>query len=716
MQSRIIFIIFSVLFLANFAIGQDTLAGNYDNLKIATGAHVIKEVIRVKGSFEVAAGAKIEFIDAGMIVCEGSITIKGVQNNIEFFGKKNLEGVGILIKNIDSSKVVINNATFRNLQLPLLFDFGWKRDNVEISDNIFSNNIGKISVLQVLNPPFNFNTDSAFISFKVVNNLFTGNNAGIYFEDLRSDHVDIEISNNTFANNLVFGFKNYNISTNYIYGRADQVHTRYTSKIENNSFVKNFLVDNISDTIVHSANFGIYGSEKLFNIGNNHWGSVTKDIITKGFYDQSINYSSPKLEYEPFLTVPKETNPAHIYSMKNGDNSTEFQDTLTIRDQLKSVILVSNKKVNYSKATINYSYFKKDSTMERIDTLLTFSPQDINATTSKLDITKTVASQRRIGYYTIKGITGSNNEIVPDIRIGYQAFLLDYRKHKLFVDSLKMKKDTVAPKPKELDSVKNQFQKLETPQKSRIELGLLAGGTIFTGTISNPSLLNNEMNILFGLNIGYTMYSNLSASLTIMSSKLSNADYNSSNNEQLARGMSFSTSILGISPALNFDFVDNRLYTKARRFRPSIGVGFDFISFTPTSLFKNKIYNLQPLGTGGQLIDSLKAPYSTMALGYFLNLKLKYQINRFNSVGLFFTIHKSLSDYLDDVGPDEYPTVSSILANGKKYPDAEAAAAAVYFSNPTARAISPGQLRSSPNTSKDGFINFGFFYARKLFK
>ena len=716
MQRRIIFIIFSVFFLANFAIGQDTLAGNYDNLKIATGAHVIKEVIRVKGSFEVAAGAKIEFIDAGMIVCEGSITIKGVQNNIEFFGKKNLEGVGILIKNIDSSKVVINNATFRNLQLPLLFDFGWKRDNVEISDNIFSNNIGKISVLQVLNPPFNFNTDSASISFKVVNNLFTGNNAGIYFEDLRSDHVDIEISNNTFANNLVFGFKNYNISTNYIYGRADQVNTRYSSKIENNSFVKNFLVDNISDTIVHSANFGIYGSEKLFNIANNYWGSVTKDIITKGFYDQSINYSSPKLEYEPFLSVPKENNPAHIYSMKNGDNSTEFQDTLTIRDQLKSVILVSNKKVNYSKATINYSYFKKDSTMERIDTLLTFSPQDINATTSKLDITKTVASQRRIGYYTIKGITGSNNEIVPDIRIGYQAFLLDYRKHKLFVDSLKMKKDTVAPKPKELDSVKNQFQKLEAPQKSRIELGLLAGGTIFTGTISNPSLLNNEMNILFGLNINYTMYSNLSASLTIMSSKLSNADYNSSNNEQLARGMSFSTSILGISPALNFDFVDNRLYTKARRFRPSIGVGFDFISFTPTSLFKNKIYNLQPLGTGGQLIDSLKAPYSTLALGYFLNLKLKYQINRFNSVGLFFTIHKSLSDYLDDVGPDEYPTVSSILANGKKYPDAEAAAAAVYFSNPTARAISPGQLRSSPNTSKDGFINFGFFYARKLFK
>ena len=711
MQRAFIIYIFSIFFLMSNAKAQDTLSGNYTNLKIPTGAHVIKDVIRVTGSFEVAPGAKIEMIDLGLIVCEGSVIMKGVQNNIEFFGKNNLEGVGLVIKNIDSSKVIINNTIFRSLQLPLLFDFGWKRDNIEISDNIFINNIGKISVLQVLNPPFNFNTDSTSITFKVVNNLFTGNNAGIYFEDLRSDHVDIEITNNTFANNLVFGFKNYNISTNFIYGRADQVYTRFISKIENNSFVKNFLIDNIADTVVHAANFGIYGSEKIFKISNNFWGSIEKEKITKGFYDQSINYSSPKLEYETFLSLPKESNPLHVYSMKDGENSIEFQDTITIKDQLKSILLTSNKKANFTKATISYGYFKKDSTMDRADTLLTFNPQDVNATTTKLNITKTIASQKHIGYYTIKGILGSNNELVPDVKIGYQAFLLDFRKHKLFVDSLKMKRDTVPPKPKELDSVKNQFQKIEAPQKSRIELALLAGGSIFTGTISNPSLLNNEMNVLFGLNIGYTLYSNLSASLTITSSKLSNSDANSSNNEQIARGMSFTTTVLGISPAINFDFVDNRLYTKARKFRPSIGVGFDFISFNPTGLFKGKTYNLQTLGTGGQLLDSTKKVYSLMAMGYFLNLKLKYQFSRFNSAGIFFSYHQSLSDYLDDVGPDEYPNVAKLLSKSKADGDA-----AAYFSNPTSRSISPGQYRNSPNGAKDSFVNFGIFYARKLFK
>ena len=716
MQRAFIIYIFSIFFLMSNAKAQDTLSGNYTNLKIPTGAHVIKDVIRVTGSFEVAPGAKIEMIDLGLIVCEGSVTMKGVQNNIEFFGKNNLEGVGLVIKNIDSSKVIINNTIFRSLQLPLLFDFGWKRDNIEISDNIFINNIGKISVLQVLNPPFNFNTDSTSITFKVVNNLFTGNNAGIYFEDLRSDHVDIEITNNTFANNLVFGFKNYNISTNFIYGRADQVYTRFISKIENNSFVKNFLIDNIADTVVHAANFGIYGSEKIFKISNNFWGSIEKEKITIGFYDQSINYSSPKLEYETFLSLPKESNPLHVYSMKDGENSIEFQDTITIKDQLKSILLTSNKKADFTKATISYGYFKKDSTIDRADTLLTFNPQDVNATTTKLNITKTISSQKHIGYYTIKGILGSNNELVPDVKIGYQAFLLDFRKHKLFVDmfailGLSVERDTVPPKPKELDSVKNQFQKIEAPQKSRIELALLAGGSIFTGTISNPSLLNNEMNVLFGLNIGYTLYSNLSASLTITSSKLSNSDANSSNNEQIARGMSFTTTVLGISPAINFDFVDNRLYTKARKFRPSIGVGFDFISFNPTGLFKGKTYNLQTLGTGGQLLDSTKKVYSLMAMGYFLNLKLKYQFSRFNSAGIFFSYHQSLSDYLDDVGPDEYPNVAKLLSKSKADGDA-----AAYFSNPTSRSISPGQYRNSPNGAKDSFVNFGIFYARKLFK
>jgi hypothetical protein len=41
--------------------------------------------------------------------------------------------------------------------------------------------------------------------------------------------------------------------------------------------------------------------------------------------------------------------------------------------------------------------------------------------------------------------------------------------------------------------------------------------------------------------------------------------------------------------------------------------------------------------------------------------------------------------------------------------------AAIYFSNPTSRNF-VGQYRNSPNNAKDGYINFGIFYSRRLFK
>ena len=149
-RTEILFIFFS-LFFVNSIYSQDTLSGNYNNLKIQSGPHVIKDVVRVTGAFEVEQGAKIQMIDAGLIVCEGRVSINGLDHNIEFFGKHNYEGIGIIIKNIDSSQVFIKNTIFKELQLPILFDFGWNRAKVEISENLFINNVGKISVLQVLN-------------------------------------------------------------------------------------------------------------------------------------------------------------------------------------------------------------------------------------------------------------------------------------------------------------------------------------------------------------------------------------------------------------------------------------------------------------------------------------------------------------------------------------------------------------------------------------
>jgi hypothetical protein len=697
--------------LINQANGQDTLSGSYPTLKINSGIHVIKNVVTVKGELSVEPGAKIEFIDPGVLVCEGAVVIKGSNKNIEFIGKSKLEGAGLIIKNIDSSSVEIQNAVFKNLQLPLFFDFAWKRNAVNISDNQFVNNIGKVSVIQVLNTPFNFNLDSTFVNFKINGNLFSGNNAAIYFEDLKSDHINFEVLNNTFVGNNVYGFKNYNISTNIIYGRADQVFSRFTAKIEGNSFAYNYLIDNITDTIVHAANFGVYGTDKSFPLKKNFLGGTSVDKIKKTIYDQTLNYNAPKIEFEPFLNQPNGLNPTHIYNVLNLDE-TELADTIKVKEPLKGFVVSANNNIDFSKSTLTYSYFKDDSTLKRTDTLLTFDKQP-NGNEYKLSITKIVNTAKKIGYYNLSNVVDTRGNYVPDVKVGYISYLNDLRRRRLIADLIKEKKsdDSLKRPPSPVDSLKNIFQKIEAPLKSKFEVGLVTGGAIFLGTVSSSNLFQNVMNMYNGINVNYTIYSNLSASLTIAMFKLSNSDYNSSNNEQIARGMSFSTSMMSLSPSINYDFVDNRLYTKARRFRPSIGIGVDLFSFNPTGKYLGKEYPLQPLGTGGQLVDSGKKVYSLMSMGYFLNIKLKYQLNRFNSVGVHFSYHKSLSDYLDDVGPDTYPTATKLLAKNPTNGDA-----AVYFSNPTSRPITPGQVRASPTDPSDKYINFGVFYSRRLFK
>ena len=706
---RIGTILLAVILNINSLFAQDTLSGNYNSLKINAGTHIISSVVNVKGLLEILPNAKIEFQQNGVLVCESGIICIGSKNNIEFYGKLNNEGVGIIIKNVDSSSIEIVGSIFRNLQFPLFFDFGWKRKLVNIHDCYFLNNVGKTSLIQVLDPPFNLNSDSLFTEFNLKNNIFNNNNASLYFEDLKSDQIKYDISNNVFVGNTVYGFKNYNISTNILYGRVDQVFTKYLPKIENNSFVFNYLIDNLTDTIVHQANFGIYGTEKEVSLQKNFFGSNKKEFISSSIYDQALNYNAPKVIYEPYLEAPSSDIPGHIYSIFTLDKNN-FTDSVAINQSLKGFIVKSNTNLDYTKSKLRLTYFIDDTSLRHIDTLIAFD-QKPNGDENQLTFNRNLYNQNRVGFLSLFDVSDLQGNLVPTLKLGWGKYLIDHRRRKIILDSLNLirAKDSLQKPPSPLDSIKNTFQKIEAPLKSRLEFGLLAGGSIYTGTISQSNLFKNDVNLYFGANVNYTIFSNLSGSLTLSKFTVSNTDKNSNNSDQLARGMSFSTSMLGISASSNYDFVDNRLYTKARKFRPSIGLGLDVFSFSPSDVYNGVKYKLQPLGTGGQFTDSTRKPYSLLTIGYFLNVKLKYQLNRFNSVGLHISFHKSMSDYLDDVGPDFYPSPEKILKSKIENKDA-----ALFFSNPTSRNVI-GQYRNSPNDQKDGFILFGVYYSRRLF-
>ena len=238
------YLIFTLLLLSLSVLNaQDTLSGNYEDLVIVKGRHIISSMVIVSNSLKVDSGAKVEFIDNGTLVCGGLVEMIGNNRDILFYGKKNNEGVGLIINNSNEKSILINNVVFRNLQMPLYFDFGWKRNLVSITQNSFDKNTGKVSLIQVLNTPFGIN-DSAYVQFDLSDNVFSDNKAPLYFEDLKSDQIHFNITQNVFINNSIYGSKSYNIANNIIYGRLDQVYKKFIPTIERNSFINNNLVKN----------------------------------------------------------------------------------------------------------------------------------------------------------------------------------------------------------------------------------------------------------------------------------------------------------------------------------------------------------------------------------------------------------------------------------------------------------------------------------------
>ena len=690
-----------VLCFSNKGITQDTLAGNYDNLIIAKGRHVINTMVIVNNNLKVDSGAKIEFIDNGTLVCGGIVEMIGNNYDIELYGKKNSEGVGLTINNNNEKSIYISNVVFRNLQMPIYFDFGWKRNLVSITRNIFTKNVGKVSLIQVLNTPFGIN-DSTYVQFDLSDNLFSDNKAPLYFEDFKSDQIHINMTQNVFVNNLIYGSKTYNIANNILYGRLDQNYKKFLPTIERNSFINNNLVDILTDTIVHLANLGIYGTEKSIIFKNNYWGDNNKYKIYDGIYDQEKNYALPKIILEPFLNLPLNNIYTHIYKMYNAKNNTEIQDSLSQFNNIKSFIFRSNKEVDYTNLIIKYINLKNDTTLLETENRLKYNIAIVDKTNVKIDLIDTDELTKKGGYLLFQNLIDINYLPVPEVKIGYKSYLTKFYFQKSKIDSIINLKNIA-------EVSKNLLPK-EPPFEKHFEMSMGGGGAMFTGTVSSPSIFSNEVTFNTLLMGDYHFTRTFSASLRFSYFTLGNIDYTSSSLDHVARGFHFTTQMLTLTPSVQMKISESSFGEKNNYYRGYLGLGIDLIKFNPTSSYKDVVYNLRELGTGGQYIDVTKSPYSLLTTAIMLSYKFTVSFTKQNSVGILLTYHRAFSNYLDDVGADAYPDPQLLFEKMK-----ENGAAAVYFSNPTSDYITPGRLRSSPSNPRDSYLTFNILFTRKLF-
>lgn len=707
---------------------QDTLRGNFSGLHLVEKTYYIAEVITVTDSLVVDAGASIIFGNGMSIVCLGKLQMKGdAAKRIIAKSDAGATGQGFVIINNAEADISISYTRFENLLLPLNFEYGWSRPSVELTQNEFIKNAGSTAVLQLLNPGLTGDAASRKTVFVIKKNLFAENFAPLYIEDLVSDRMQVILESNAFVNNRIAEYGKYTFSSNFLFGRMDKTATKYKAIIAGNSFVGNVLWDNNADTVLHAANIGLYGSFDSLPVPGNYWGAVTERDIRKGIYDYTVNYTSPKLIVNNFLTEPSDSVPPHVYKieklpprethrasyrMRDGrwkqvvdSVGTAISDNFALWGGLQTLQVMPNRPLLIDKQQVRLVYLKDS--LKIADTV--FIRTRMETTYDKEGLifdfdyrTDSIFRAKR-GYLTITDLQGTDGGYIPEIRVGYAAFLRFYETEKLAFELRAKKKDSLDAQNK--ISIPPVVKTVSF--KKRYELGFMGAYAIYYGTLSNKKLFSNDFNSFAGVQFRYSLKNHVSLSLSLMKMTLTGADARSGDTVKMARGFSFTTPVTNISFQVEYDFFDNRIYSSRNKIRPSIGFGVDYIKFAPKGEFLGELYDLQTLGTGGQYLPGAEnAPYALSSLGAPISIQVRYLLNKNLIYSLFASYHLAFTDYLDDVGPDPYPDVVQLAAANPALADA-----AVYFSNPTKKFVGKNQLRSGVASGADSFFTFGFTLA-----
>jgi hypothetical protein len=667
---------------------NNKLEGSVKSLHLVKGNYQLVGKLYVSDSLVVEPGVTIKFEDNTNITISGFASFKGNSSDkINLIGVDSLFAEGIVIKGQSETKLLFDHVHFEKLITPINLSNDWYRPFVDIQHCEFvKNTTSNTTLLNVLNPfvPADLNIKTAKIT--ISENVFAHNLSPIYFEDFHSAGLNISLINNTFSENYIRGNGFYSYYANVLYGRLDKSIAEGKAIIENNAFVNNYLYDLDSDTLVQASNMGIYGSSDSLIIANNYLDELS------GVYDNRLNYDSPRI-INNIRDLNLNSNPPFIKNIYN-ENQSLIKSDFTVAAGLRSLILESNREINFDQLKVVFHYKPASDKVAMVDSTLKVIGSMVDKTKFKVVFNQDSLFKQNLGYISFTQLKGLQNEYVPETMVGYGIFLK--KTHKRRETFLKQTNSDTLKKPSKLVQ--------EIKIKRRFEVGLLTGYAVYHGTISSSSILKNDLNTSFGLQFKYIINRKYSASISVQSFTLTGSDLNSSDTFKLKRGMSFKSPVLSAGIQLFRDFGNNRTYHK-NKIIPSLGVGLEYIKFNPMGQFLGKWYDLQTLGTGGQNLPGAKnSPYPLTTLGSVISGELNFFKSKSIVIGANFSYHFTYTNYLDDVGPDIYPSISAIEKAG-----GTDAAPSIYFSNPSGLLHGAKQLRSG---SYDGFDNYASFHIR----
>jgi hypothetical protein len=431
---RIILHIILLLISATVA-AQDTLSGQYENLRLLPGLHLVKGVVSVNGPLEAEAGARLLFDEGASLVCYGSVQLLGNEvNRVVLQSQTGKKSNGLVIRGVAPGvSVQIAYTRFTELLVPLRFEGEWYRQSVSISQSEFINNNSPNAIVYVMPPRFEPGKENPVINFTIGRTLFSGNRSPVYFEDLTSDNLKISVSDNLFMSNRLADYGVFNFSGNILFGRADSYSSTFQALFTGNSFLQNYLLNLSADTVLRESTIGVYGTLDSLTATSNFWGYTNTPSIRLNIYDYYSNYTAPKLLIDPFLPQPGALTPPHVFSatletstgQEIGAANLLLGSGFQLQQEVQSRFrLRANRPLRFSTGKLRWFYLD-DSLVVReqsIATSFVSAPIDREASI-EIDASTLALLKRFPGYLEIADLSGENNEFVPQFYIGYRSFL-----------------------------------------------------------------------------------------------------------------------------------------------------------------------------------------------------------------------------------------------------------------------------------------------------
>jgi hypothetical protein len=187
-----------------------------------------------------------------------------------------------------------------------------------------------------------------------------------------------------------------------------------------------------------------------------------------------------------------------------------------------------------------------------------------------------------------------------------------------------------------------------------LEVGLTAGGCYYLGDL-NPGKHFLNTDIAYGVVARYNIDTRWAVKISAVHSNIKG---NSASSTFLPdNGLSFTSGLTDIAGVVEFNFMPYFTGSRVNVISPYIYGGFSVFFFDP----KRDGISLRTIGTEGQNVGYLgRTPYGKVSFSLPFGLGAKLSLSKRFGLQVYWEMHKTFNDYLDDVSATYYLDGKSI--------------------------------------------------------